>query len=232
MDFIQGVIDNSGVPALTVFLLGLMVALHPCPLAANVAAMGYLAKDAHHRRSVFINCLAYISGRILAYSLLGVALIAVFRGSGGVEAVARWFAEWGERVLAPVLIVVGLYFILERFIHKHEHCPDVASHGHRFRGVWGSLVLGVLLALSFCPESAIVYFGMLMPLSVRSAGGYLLPVVFAVATSVPAVLLAWAVAYGIGCTDAMRTRMSAVQRWINVVVGVLFIGAGVFCLFN
>ena len=232
MDFIQGIIDNSGVPALTAFLLGLMVALHPCPLAANVAAMGYLAKDAHRRRGVFANCMAYIAGRILAYSLLGVMLIAVLRGSGGVEAVGRWFAEWGERVLAPVLIAVGLYFILERFIHKHEHCPDVAAHGRRFRGVWGSLLLGVLLALSFCPESAIVYFGMLMPLSAHSAGGYLLPVVFAVGTSVPAVLLAWGVAYGIGGTSSMKRRMGVAQRWINVVVGVLFIGAGVFCLFN
>ena len=232
MDFIQGIIDNSGIPALTAFLLGLMVALHPCPLAANVAAMGYLAKDAHRRRSVFTNCLAYIAGRILAYSLLGVVLIAVLRGSGGVEAVGRWFAEWGERVLAPVLIAVGLYFILERFIHKHEHCPDVAAHGRRFRGVWGSLLLGVLLALSFCPESAIVYFGILMPLSARSAGGYLLPVVFAVGTSVPAVLLAWGVAYGMGGTSAMKRRMGVAQRWINIVVGVLFIGAGVFCLFN
>lgn len=232
MDFIQGIIDNNGVPALTAFLLGLMVALHPCPLAANVAAMGYLAKDAHRRRVVFTNCLAYIAGRILAYSLLGVVLIAVLRGSGGVEAVGRWFAEWGERVLAPVLIAVGLYFILERFIHKHEHCPDVQARGRRFGGFWGSLALGVLLALSFCPESAIVYFGMLMPLSARSAGGYFLPVVFALATSVPTVLMAWAVAYGISGTDAMRTKMHAVQQWINIVVGVLFIGAGMFCIFN
>ena len=90
----------------------------------------------------------------------------------------------------------------------------------------------MLLALSFCPESAIVYFGMLMPLSARSPGGYLLPIVFSVATSIPAVLLAWGVAYGIGGTSAMKRKMGVVQRWINVVVGALFIAAGVFCLVN
>ena len=231
MEIFQSIIDNSGFPALTAFLLGLVVALHPCPLAANVAAMGYLAKDGHVRRRVLLNCLAYTFGRIIAYSLLGVVLIAVFRGTGGVEAVGRWFGEWGERLLAPVLIAVGLYFILDRFIHKHEHCPDVSAHGRRFRGLWGSMLLGVLLALSFCPESAIVYFGMLMPLSARSSGGYLLPVVFSLATSVPAVLLAWAAAYGIGATQAVKRKMSVVQRWINVGVGALFIGAGVFMLF-
>ena len=230
MEFVQSIIENNGFPVVTAFLLGLIVALHPCPLAANVAAMGYLAKDARNRRRVFANGLAYTAGRVLAYSVLGVVLIAVFRGSGGMEAVGRWFGEWGEKVLAPVLIVIGLYFILDRFLHRHEHCPDVSARGHRLRGAWGSLVLGVLLALSFCPESAIVYFGMLMPLSARTPSGYFLPVVFSVATSIPAVCLAWAVAYGISGTEAMRKNMQLVQRWINIVVGVLFIGAGVFCM--
>ena len=223
-------IENNGFPVVTAFLLGLIVALHPCPLAANVAAMGYLAKDARNRRRVFVNGLAYTAGRVLAYSVLGVVLIAVFRGSGGMEAVGRWFGEWGEKVLAPVLIVIGLYFILDRFLHRHEHCPDVSARGRRLRGTWGSLLLGVLLALSFCPESAIVYFGMLMPLSARTPSGYFLPVVISVATSIPAVCLAWAVAYGISGTEAMRKNMQLVQRWINIVVGVLFIGAGVFCM--
>lgn len=232
MEFVQSIIDNSSFPVLTAFLLGLIVALHPCPLAANVAAMGYLARDMHDRHRVLVSGLVYTAGRVLAYSVLGIVLIAVFRGSGGTEAVGRWFGQWGERLLAPVLIIVGCYFLFGRFIHKHEHCPDVPVRGRKFRGVWGSLLLGVLLALSFCPESAIVYFGMLMPLSARSSGGYFLPVVFSVATSLPAVVLAWAVAYGVSGTSVVRNRMHAVQRWINTIVGLLFVGAGVFCLFN
>ena len=232
MEFVQSIIDISSFPVLTAFLLGLIVALHPCPLAANVAAMGYLARDMHDRRRVLVSGLVYTAGRVLAYSVLGIVLIAVFRGSGGTEAVGRWFGQWGERLLAPVLIIVGCYFLFGRFIHKHEHCPDVPARGRKFRGLWGSLLLGVLLALSFCPESAIVYFGMLMPLAAQSPSGWLLPVVFAVATSLPAVLLAWVVAYGLGGTDALRRRMHIVQRWLGVAVGVLFIGAGVFCMFN
>ena len=232
MEFVQSIIDNSSFPVLTAFLLGLIVALHPCPLAANVAAMGYLARDMHDRRRVLVRGLVYTAGRVLAYSVLGIVLIAVFRGSGGTEAVGRWFGQWGERLLAPVLIIVGCYFLFGRFIHKHEHCPDVPVRGRKFRGLWGSLLLGVLLALSFCPESAIVYFGMLMPLSARSSGGYFLPVVFSVATSLPAVVLAWAVAYGVSGTSVVRNRMHAVQRWINTIVGLLFVGAGVVCLFN
>ena len=165
MELVQNILENNGFPVITAFLLGLIVALHPCPLAANIAAMGYIAKDAHRPRSVFVKGLAYTFGRLLTYSLLGIALVVVLRGSGGVDAIGRWFGEWGERLLAPVLILIGLYFILDRFLHRHEHCPTLPGHGRRFGGAWGSLLLGVLLALSFCPESAIVYFGMLLPLA-------------------------------------------------------------------
>lgn len=231
MDWIQNIIDNTQFPVVTAFLLGLAVALHPCPLATNVAAMGYIAKDVNDRRRVFMNGLFYTLGRILAYSVLGVVLAVILRGSADMLSVGRWFGEWGERLLSPVLIIVGLYFLMSRFLHRHEHCPDVKARGRRFHGLGGSMLLGVLLALSFCPESAIVYFGMLMPMSANLSGGYLLPVVFSLATAIPTVLLAWGVSCGISGTEAVRGRVHIVQKWTNTVIGVLFIGAGVFCAF-
>lgn len=168
---------------------------------------------------------------MIAYSVLGMVLIVVLRNGADMLSLGHWFSEWGERLLAPVLIVIGLYFMLGHLIHRHEHCPNVHSRGHRFHGAGGSMALGLLLALSFCPESAVVYFGMLMPLSVESHGGFMLPVVFSVATAIPTVLMAWAVAYGLAGLSAMKERMHVLQRWVSVGVGVLFIGAGVFCLF-
>ena len=232
MDFVKEIITDNNFPALTAFLLGLIVAIHPCPLAANIAAMGYIAKDTADRRRVFIKGMVYTAGRLIVYSLLGVMLLGVFRSSVDAEAAGRWFASWGETMLGPVLIAVGLYFILEHFIHRNEHCPDVSAHARRLHGVWGSFLLGALLALSFCPESAIVYFGMLMPMSAQSQSGYLLPVIFSVATSLPTVILAWIVAYGISGTSAVRQRVQVLEKWVNTVVGVIFIAAGVFCLVN
>lgn len=191
MDWIHGIIEHTQFPLLTAFLLGLIVALHPCPLATNIAAMGYIARDVANRRRVFLNGLFYTFGRMIAYSVLGMVLIVVLRNGADMLSLGHWFSEWGERLLAPVL----------------------------------------LLALSFCPESAVVYFGMLMPLSVESHGGFMLPVVFSVATAIPTVLMAWAVAYGLAGLSAMKECMHVLQRWVSVCVGVLFIGAGVFCLF-
>lgn len=231
MDWIHSLIENTQFPLLTAFLLGLIVALHPCPLATNIAAMGYIARDMTNRRRVFLNGLFYTFGRMLAYSALGIVLIVVLRNGVNMLSLGQWFSEWGERLLSPVLIVIGLYFILGHLLHRHEHCPDVHSRGRRFHGAGGSMALGALLALSFCPESAVVYFGMLMPLSVESSGGIVLPVVFSVATAIPTVLMAWAVAYGLSGLSAMKERMHALQRWVSVVVGILFVAAGLFCMF-
>lgn len=232
MEIIQSIIDNNSFPVLTAFMLGLIVALHPCPLAANIAAMGYIAKDTADKRRIFANGLSYTAGRILAYSALGAALLGLFRSSVDMDAVANWFATWGERILGPLLIIVGLYFVADRIIHRHEHCPNVSTRARRLHGACGSFVLGIILALSFCPESAIVYFGMLMPMSAKSPMGYLLPVVFAVATSIPAVILAWGVAYGISGTAAMKEKMHVIQKWMSTAVGIIFIAAGAFCLVN
>ena len=229
MDFILNMIENSQWPVLTAFLLGLVVALHPCPLATNIAAMGYIARNMHDRRRVIINGLFYTFGRIVAYSILGVIIVLAIKNGFAATVAGRMFGEWGERLLAPLLIIIGVYFIVSSRLHKGDHCPNVASRSGRLNGRAGSFVLGVLLALSFCPESAIVFFGMLMPLSAKSPAGYAMPVVFSVATAIPTVLMAWAVAYGVSGSPKLKKRISAAQRWINAVVGIMFIGAGIFC---
>ena len=102
MDWIHGIIEHTQFPLLTAFLLGLIVALHPCPLATNIAAMGYIARDVANRRRVFLNGLFYTFGRMIAYSVLGMVLIVVLRNGADMLSLGHWFSEWGERLLAPV----------------------------------------------------------------------------------------------------------------------------------
>lgn len=230
MDWLNDIINNTQTPVVTAFLLGLIVALHPCPLAANIAAMGYIAKDMGRGRRILVNGLFYTLGRVLAYSLLGVVLIVAFRGSVDMSALGERFGKWGERLLSPLLIIIGLYFLLTKFLHRHEHCPKLPVLGLRLHGHAGSLVLGILLALSFCPESAIVYFGMLMPMSAKADAGIFLPVVFSVATAIPTVLIAWVVAYGVSETSVVREGLHVVQNWMSVIVGLAFILAGVLTM--
>lgn len=230
MEYVQELLGSGEFPVLTAFLLGLLVALHPCPMAAGVAAMSYVARDLGSRGRVFRGGLLYAAGHALAYTVLGAALIAVIRSGNDILHVGDSFGEWGERVLVVILIGVGLWMLLNPLFHRHEHVPSVSAVAGRLGGSRGSFLLGVVLALAFCPESAVVYFGMVIPMSAGSSAGYLLPAVFAVATSLPVVLIAWMFAYGVAGVPALRARLDTVQRWINAAVGAVFVAAGVFCL--
>ena len=230
METIRSIIYDGQVPALTALLLGLIVALHPCLVATNVAAMGYMAGGAGRKRSVFLRGVAYTLGRMASCTLLGVALIAIVRRGADVLAIGETAGAWGERLLAPVLLLIGLYLIFARFIHRREHCHTVNGGDKAVKGYGGCFALGVLLSLTFCPESAIVFFGMVIPMSAEAHGGYLLPVVFALGSAVPAVALAWCMAYGMAGLAAVRGKMHVVQRWLSAAVGIMFIIAGVMCL--
>jgi len=121
MEYVWDLFGIGELPVITAFLLGVLVALHPCSMAANMAAMGYVARDVASHRRVFRNGLLYVAGRILSYTVLGAVLIAVVRSGSDIMHVSEGFDEWGERVLVVILIGVGLWMLLNPIFHRHEH---------------------------------------------------------------------------------------------------------------
>lgn len=111
MEYLQNLLDSSSIPVVTAFLLGLLTAISPCPLATNIAAIGYLSKDIANKRQVFRNGLLYTLGRIVAYSLFGIILIAVLRQGTSLFAIEKALGKWGELLLAPLLVLVGLFML-------------------------------------------------------------------------------------------------------------------------
>lgn len=165
MECLQHLLDGSTVPILTAFLLGLLTAVSPCPLATNIAAVGYISKDLENRRRVFLNGLLYTLGRVATYTLLGAVLIAVLRAGASVFAIQKAIGKWGEMLIAPALILIGLFML---FGHR-LNLPNFGFSGRGERmgrgGGWGALLLGILFSLAFCPTSGVFYFGMLIPMS-------------------------------------------------------------------
>ena len=143
-------------------------------------------------------------------------------------AVQKVVAKYGEMLLAPALIVVGVYML--GVFRLKLPMLNVGSDKlkQRSRGAWGALLLGVLFALAFCPTSGVFYFGMLIPMSAAESGGYLLPVVYAIATGLPVIIVAWILAYSVARLGKFYNRMQAFERWFRKVVAVLFIGVGVY----
>lgn len=228
MDGLQTLLDNSSTPVLTAFLLGLLTALSPCPLATNIAAISFIGKEMEDGKRVFRNGLLYTLGRILAYTLLGFVLILILKEGSSMFGIQKTIGTWGERVLGPALLVIGLFMLFGDRLNLPQFGFKGNAEGLARKGGWGALLIGVLFALAFCPTSGVFYFGMLIPLSATTTAGYLLPAVFAIATVLPVLVVAWILAFSVQQMGRFYGRMRTVQRWMNLFVGVLFIAIGIY----
>lgn len=229
MEWLQTLLDSSTTPVLTAFLLGLLTAISPCPLATNIAAIGYIGKDIEDRRRVFLNGLLYTAGRIVAYTVLGLVLILIIRQGASMFGIQKFIGTWGELLLGPALIVIGLLML---FSHR-LNLPQFGFNGSNAEGLkkyggWGAFLLGVLFAMAFCPSSGMFYFGMLIPMSATARMGYLLPVVFAIATALPVLIVAWLLAFSAGEIGKFYGRIQQIERWTTLVVAILFILVGIY----
>lgn len=231
MEWLQSLLDSSTTPAVTAFLLGLLTALSPCPLATNIAAIGYIGKRIGNRKGVFLQGLLYVLGRTIAYTLLGVVLIAVLRNGASVFGIQNFIATYGEMILPPALLLIGLFMLFGNRINLPSFSFDGKGEWLARKGGAGTLLLGVLFALAFCPTSGVLYFGMLIPMFASTTMGYMLPIFFAVATALPVLVVAWILAFCAGQIGTVYGKMQTMQKWLNIAVGVLFIAIGIYyCL--
>ena len=228
MDFLQSILDSTSIPAITAFILGILTAISPCPLATNITAIGFIGKDIENHHRIFINGLLYTLGRIITYTILGVILIPILREGASMFSVQKVVSKYGEMLIAPLLIVIGVYML---DIIK-LNLPKINFSGNNLKrktkGSWGALFLGILFSLAFCPTSGIFYFGMLMPMSAAETGGYLLPVVYAIATGLPVILVAWVLAYSVAGLGKLYNRIQVFEKWFRKVVAILFIAVGIY----
>lgn len=228
MEWLQTLLDNSTMPVLTAFLLGLLTALSPCPLATNIAAIGYIGKDIENRRRAFRKGLLYTLGRVIAYTFLGIVLIIIIRSGASMFGIQKFIGRWSEMLLGPLLIIIGLLMLFGSRLNLSQFGFNGSGEGLAKKGGWGAFLLGVLFAMAFCPSSGMFYFGMLIPMSATATLGYLLPVCFAVATALPVLIVAWILAFSAGEIGKFYGRVKAVEKWLTIIVGVLFIIVGIY----
>jgi cytochrome c-type biogenesis protein len=225
MQYLQTILEHSQYAFLTAFTLGLMTAISPCPLATNISAIGFISRDIQNRRRVFIKGLVYTLGRAISYTGLGVIL---FFGASKMH-VSVIFQGWGEKLLGPILILIGIFmldFIKIKFPGFSSLTEKMGEHSKR--SYWGTLLLGMVFAMAFCPYSGVLYFVMLIPMTIASASGLYLPIVFAIATGLPVIIFAWLLAYAVGNVGKLYNKIKVFELWFRRVVAVLFILAGLY----
>ncbi|HKL67239.1 MAG TPA: aromatic aminobenezylarsenical efflux permease ArsG family transporter [Bacteroidales bacterium] len=225
-EFLNTLISNSTAPILTAALLGLMTAISPCPLATNITAVGYIGKDVENRRRVFYNGLFYTFGRLISYTLIAVIIVIgadQFKISG-------IFQRYGEKIIGPLLVLIGLIML---GVLKIKSSGRLITPGKKFtenqgNSYLGSMLLGVVFALAFCPYSGVLYFGMLIPLTISNPSGLLLPAVFAIATGIPVLIFAWLIAFTISGVGKLYKRVKVFEVWFRRIIAGVFIGVGVY----
>jgi len=209
--------------------LGILTSISPCPLATNIVAISFIAKRVGHARQVFLAGLLYTAGRALTYLALGVVVIASVLA---IPEVSNFLQRYMNRALGPILIIVGM--VLLDLLRLRTPGRGVSARMQRFvehAGVWGAGPLGVVFALSFCPVSAGLFFGSLIPLSVRHGSRVLLPSLYGVGTALPVLFFAILIAVSTQSVARAFNKLAVVERWARRITGALFILAGVYyCL--
>lgn len=233
MDFLQTLVENSQFPVFTAFLLGLMTAISPCPLATNITAIGYISKDIDNRNKIFVNGLLYTLGRVISYSILGIVLIAILKQGASIYKVQKLVSAYGEMFIGPFLIVVGVLMldVIKLNFSVSGRLSASAEQKANKGGAWSVLLLGIVFALAFCPYSGVLYFGGLIPLSVTAQMGYFLPIVFAFATGLPVVIIAWILAFSVSGIGKFYNSIKTFEKWFRRVVALIFIMVGVYYIF-
>lgn len=229
MEFLQNILDNTTTPFLYALILGLMTAISPCPLATNITAIAYISKDIENKQKIFINGLIYTLGRALSYSIIGLIL---FFGASKFQ-ISKIFVSSGEKFLGPLLIIIGLLMldVLKIKFPSFGKLTEKMQNNTKKGSYISALLLGVVFALAFCPYSGVLFFGMLIPITITSASGLYLPFVFAIATGLPVIIIAYLLAFSVSGIGNFYKRIQIFQKWFNRIVAVVFILVGLYYVY-
>jgi len=221
------ILSGPNVPVLTALLLGLITAIAPCPMATNIAAVAYITRNVTDRRSAVITGSLYTLGRMFSYTLLGVLIIVVGLEIPGVSSAIQ---DVGERVLGPLLIIIGVLMLFIDRISFGKGGNTLASLGNKVAqwGMIGGFLLGVIFALAFCPYSAVLFFGALIPVALKSTGGVALPAVFAIGTGLPVLVFGTLLSLGITGVATWLNAVTRVEKIIRIAMAIVFIGVGIY----
>jgi cytochrome c-type biogenesis protein len=206
--------------------LGILTSMSPCPMATNVAAISFVGRRVGNPRRVFLAGLFYTLGRSLAYLALGIVLVG---GLTSVPHVSYVLQKHMNRFLGPILILVGMLLLelLQLNLPGFSVGEGVQRRVEAW-GVWGAGALGFVFALSFCPISAALFFGSLLPLAVKAGSSVWLPSLYGVGTALPVFIFSVLIGLGTRAISEALDRLALIERWARRATGVVFIGVGIY----
>ena len=208
------------------FWLGVLTSISPCPLASNIAALSFLAKEADRPGEVLLSGVLYSVGRILTYVGLGVLIAGSLLN---IPEVAFFLQSRANQILGPVLILAGIFLLgWIRLTFSGLAASQDAAFRLKSMGRIGSLLLGLVLALSFCPVSAGLFFGSLIPLTLQHGAPVSLPLFYGLGTAGPVIAFALGISLGMKGLENAFQRTNLLQRWLRKSTGWIFLLVGAY----
>jgi len=230
MELINSLIDSYNIPFLTAFLLGILTSISPCPLATNITAIAYISKEIKKVKNTLLNGFFYTLGRGFSYTILATV---IYFGVSSFE-VSRIFEGWGDKILGPVLIIVSLvmFGVIKINISGQNQNIERLKEWLSNKGYIGSLLLGALFALAFCPYSGILFFGVLIPLVLNSTESLLLPPIFALGTGLPVIIFSFLITFSIQRVGRAFKIIQKTEKIIRFIVASVFLSSGIYYLYH
>ena len=206
--------------------LGILTSISPCPLATNIAAISYIGRKVGNSRQIFLTGLLYTLGRTLAYLVLAFVLVASVLS---MPQISFFLQKYMSLVLGPILIIVGMFLLgLIQMDIGGQGMGEGLKKRVDAMGIWGALLLGIVFALSFCPTSAALFFGSLVPLSLKVNSSIALPVIYGIGTALPVMVFAVLLAISAQSVGKAYNVLAKIEWWARMITGWIFVLVGIY----
>jgi len=226
MSFME-IMGTHEIAIVAAFFIGLMTAISPCPLATNITAVAYISKRLGNRMHTLGVGFAYALGRMLTY--VAIAFLIVWVGLG-VQGISLPLQKYGDMFIGPLLIIIGvvmLDLVKISFLKGSKRMENLKEKLSR-RGILGGFLMGAIFALAFCPFSAVLFFGMLIPLAINAGDSIIIPSVFSIATALPVIVLSLVLVHSFSKLGTVMNRLQTFEKWMRRSVAIVFITVGAY----
>ena len=220
-------LGTSSIPLVAAFFIGLLMSFSPCPLATNITAIAFISNKIGDSRHTLLVGMLYSLGRIVAYIVL--TTLIVYAGLN-IQAISFFLQEYGEKLIGPFLVIMGIVML------EIVDIPLPGGHGWLQKielylgekGYLGGFLLGVIFALALCPFSAVLFFGMLIPIALKTGDALFVPAVFAIATALPVIIISLVLVHGVNRVSGMIDTVQKMEKWIRGAAAAVFIVVGIY----
>lgn len=213
----------------TIFIalwLGILTSISPCPLATNIAAISFIVRKIEKSKTLILAGLLYSLGRMISYLILAIFIV---KGLLAIPALSFFLQKYMNIIIGPVLIIAGM-FLLELIVFNLGSGRITSFLKDKLidKGFMGTFFLGAVFALAFCPVSAALFFGSLIPLSIKIGDPFIPSLFYGLGTALPVLGIVFLFLIGSKSIGSIFNKITVIEKWVRTFTGFIIILIGIY----